>query len=932
MADSDKDILITPNTGAASDPSIVFSSGATGGDDVTLNVTDDGTITTLSFEGSAGQLFSITNDLTGTIFSVNDISGIPSLEVNADGTVSIAEFDGDVGIGTSSPSAQLHVIADSATTNADIPVIRITSTSTGTPATGIGPSIEFESETAAGSPGNLEIGGVLALESTDVTATTEDFDFVFSTMAAGAAAAERMRITSAGNVTATSFGGITEANLLDKTATESISGAYTFTNATTTFDNGAATQTVVIGNAASAGEKRFRLTNASHAAGKDFVISSAADTYGFYNRDSTRWDLQFDNSANTADFGSGAVTAASFGGIASANLLDKTATETVSGTYTFSNRAVLSSGFEMPDSSAYIWNLTGFATWGQYWNTTTNAVEFHSAGSANIILDLDGGTITTTGNISGGSIGGITEANLLDKTATETVSGTYTFSASPIIESTSPVLYFRDTDATVDEKNWIVRGDQDLFRIQSASDASPGSGVENAISIDRSGTDITTVTIGAGSQTLVLGGGSTGNTNYIEIGKGFDVDSGIKWNRGATTDSRIYVNAGENMYFTVDETNTLSSNSFIWQANAGTVMSLTDGGALDITGALTLGTALDEAEGGTGQTTYATGDILYASGANTLAKLAAGTNTHVLTLTGGVPTWAAPSAGSVAFNDLTSKTGGTGDYQTSGDFIADNFEATGLGPTTTPGTDDLYIGGYGIIGDRTPNSVYVSNVSGPVSLNHAGNHGSNVKLATTASGVDVTGTLAATTVTGANVTSGTDPGHTHSIYLTSVAFNDLTSKTAGTGDYLTSGDLGSGENSGGVAMTINDGYGNANLTFNHRNGTPDNTSATQSAYRIEAATDSNTATWSFEMGNSTVQDTPVALTTVSTWTTSAIDFEVNVDCNNGLDVTSGSLTLATALDETYVVLVKQHTQLVIFYTHQQAIRYQNLLLAQTPTY
>ena len=39
------------------------------------------------------------------------------------------------------------------------------------------------------------------------------------------------------------------------------------------------------------------------------------------------------------------------------------------------------------------------------------------------------------------------------------------------------------------------------------------------------------------------------------------------------------------------------------------------------------------------------------------------------------------------------------------------------------------------------------------------------KLATNTSGVTVTGTLAATTVTGANVTSGSDPGHTHTSYL-----------------------------------------------------------------------------------------------------------------------------------------------------------------------
>ena len=57
---------------------------------------------TLSFEGSAGQLFSITNNLTsGSIFSVNDVSGIPSIDVDADGTVSLAEFGGTVAIGTS---------------------------------------------------------------------------------------------------------------------------------------------------------------------------------------------------------------------------------------------------------------------------------------------------------------------------------------------------------------------------------------------------------------------------------------------------------------------------------------------------------------------------------------------------------------------------------------------------------------------------------------------------------------------------------------------------------------------------------------------------------------------------------------------------------------------------------------------------------------
>ena len=41
----------------------------------------------------------------------------------------------------------------------------------------------------------------------------------------------------------------------------------------------------------------------------------------------------------------------------------------------------------------------------------------------------------------------------------------------------------------------------------------------------------------------------------------------------------------------------------------------------------------------------AAGDVLYASGANTLAKLAKGSDTDVLTLASGVPSWAAAAGG-----------------------------------------------------------------------------------------------------------------------------------------------------------------------------------------------------------------------------------------------------------------------------------------------
>lgn len=103
MAHSDKNIVITPNIGSSSsDPQIVFSGAdeSTGPQNITLKAypTNSGT---LSFEGSAGQLFSITNSLTGTLFSVNDVSGIPSIEVLSTGIVKLAEFSGFVAYGVS---------------------------------------------------------------------------------------------------------------------------------------------------------------------------------------------------------------------------------------------------------------------------------------------------------------------------------------------------------------------------------------------------------------------------------------------------------------------------------------------------------------------------------------------------------------------------------------------------------------------------------------------------------------------------------------------------------------------------------------------------------------------------------------------------------------------------------------------------------------
>ena len=47
--------------------------------------------TVVDIQGSQGQLFSVTDDLSGSIFAVSDISGVPIFDVNSSG---LSTFDG----------------------------------------------------------------------------------------------------------------------------------------------------------------------------------------------------------------------------------------------------------------------------------------------------------------------------------------------------------------------------------------------------------------------------------------------------------------------------------------------------------------------------------------------------------------------------------------------------------------------------------------------------------------------------------------------------------------------------------------------------------------------------------------------------------------------------------------------------------------------
>ena len=92
---------------------------------------------------------------------------------------------------------------------------------------------------------------------------------------------------------------------------------------------------------------------------------------------------------------------------------------------------------------------------------------------------------------------------------------------------------------------------------------------------------------------------------------------------------------------------------------------------------------------------------------------------------------------------------------------------------------------------------------------------------------------------------------------------------------------------GGVVLTTNDGYGNANVCFNHKDGIPDSAG---SSCRIETSVDNNTGFFLFEIGDSVSANQAVALTETLKLTTSAITYKGNTVWHAGNLTNNNQLT------------------------------------------
>lgn len=171
-----------------------------------------------------------------------------------------------------------------------------------------------------------------------------------------------------------------------------------------------------------------------------------------------------------------------------------------------------------------------------------------------------------------------------------------------------------------------------------------------------------------------------------------------------------------------------------------------------ITSGVWSGTAISAIKGGTGLTTYTTGDILYASSSTALARITAGTAGSVLTSAGAgsTPYWALStgSGGGITLNGLTASTqtfatsisgsgftiGSTGSTHTFYIGLAGNASTglisgatqtifglktfgsgvaitSGIASTSTSTGDLIVFGGAGIGGTLTANNIIVSTLT-----------------------------------------------------------------------------------------------------------------------------------------------------------------------------------------------------------------------------
>jgi hypothetical protein len=521
-----------------------------------------------------------------------------------------------------------------------------------------------------------------------------------------------------------------------------------------------------------------------------------------------------------------------------------------------------------------------------YVGTTTNkpfhiyqnnasALEFNTSKDAAFA-----GAITSSDKITTGAVSG--DGLVLPKTGTAT-STAQTYNSPDIRLEASGWDTNNSFARTV---SWVIRNeptasvypDFDLNFIQRAdgSDATTftlhGRGTSGHVD-PKAGTFFGNLHVEAGTGTNAGAGALTVADDITASGKiyggGSNVSSGYT---GVFGETQVGASSGQKLlYFYIDGT-TLKIDAYDYSTSSALSFDLAGNG-----GDVNIGSSAD----------------LKMNGTTVLTSARALQNISTIS-----------ASGTATFNELT-LTGGSDNLtikEAAGDWTIKNVQQNN-GITIYDGgggVDINYNGSAVITADSTGivlgDTVYANN---PVYLNdwtYMDVAGQNFVLASdTATRTTLDWTVSGTSVWNLQLT---DSAHLNFIpsgsYQLQVSGSQVVTDAriqAGTTTYSTTGNVVSGRDSGGVALTINDSKGNANVTFNHANGVPEQNG---NAARIEVNTDSTTgAAMYFELKSGVTDGVGVDLTNIM-----ALD-ESGLNMNSGMGISiSGTEVISSSRDLT----------------------------------
>jgi len=739
------DIRITPAIGEIKfDSSLAYTQTITQNESGTLIITGSGSpgrTDLFGIDGSSGRLFTVSDDLTDSLWSVNTIAGLPVIEAFADNTVKIGKFNNEAIIADSSSDVYFG-------NNISVP---------GT--------ISGINVTSGADPGHTH----------SVYNNYDGWDLQVNTVTAN-------RITTGENVDFIQGTGIT-LDLLGTSIVISSTG-YGYNRATSLLPTATVFNDIVVTDGFITGISTKVLTLSDLG----FTGSPTADSYGSWTAQDDDGTIYTVTSTDTLQFKNGTGIDTNF---TADDVLTFTNTDAGSAQNIFKNIAVLGQDTIVADDNNDTLTLDGGSNISIITDAFTDSIII---ASSTIGTDSD---LTTSGALVVSSL--VLTDGLVQSHATRTLTLAELGYTGPVDpdkyvswtakdgDTTSYSITSEDTLTFAEGTGMNVNFTADDVLTFTNTDLGSSQNIFKNIAVSGQ----STVVADTNNDTLTLEEGNNIVITTNNSGDTITIASSDQFSGTVTS-----VAAGNGLDFT-----TFSTIGSIVLGTPGTTTSATTNavtatshthelGSID-TGDITSG-LLSVSRGGTGLGTVTSNSILTGNGTGALTAESGLTyNGSILSVSGDIGATNVSVAGDLTVLGTTYSVG-TETIDVSSAYI---FMNTGLigapaaslqsGVIIGRGTSDP----YAILYDETNqqfrlgiahwNGIQYEDASTQAAATREDNptntgltywNDTESILATSSnltfngSALSVTGTVAATTITGINVTSGSNPGHTHTAY------------------------------------------------------------------------------------------------------------------------------------------------------------------------